>query len=86
MSRLTANVDIGSKAVTGTEGIYRSTGKQGNGNFVYSLQENRIWQTKLANTFAEVHYVYNLVIINPCRVVDKKHRHKRIKHNSLYHG
>jgi len=31
--------------------------------------------------FVNSHYVYNLEIIYPCHVVDKKHRHERDKSN-----
>ena len=31
--------------------------------------------------FVNSHYVYNLEIIHPCRVVYKKHRHKRYEPN-----
>jgi len=40
MSRLTANIDIGSKAVTATNGIYRSNWKQRNG-ILCSLQREQ---------------------------------------------
>ena len=38
---------------------------------------------ELRNIFTESNYVYNLKIIHPCRVVDKRRRHKRVKHSCL---
>jgi len=32
----------------------------------------------------ESNYVYSLEINHPCCVVDKNHRHRRIKHNCLF--
>ena len=74
MSQLKTNIDIGSKAVRGTDGICRSTGRS---------TTKMAWKSKLPSNFVQGRYVHEFKIIYPFGVVDNKNNCNSTEHACL---